>query len=309
MGLPVGVHTTEDLDPGDRRHAGHGRPSPTRSGAARAGRAGGQHSDRAPKPGSYQVTHARPAACVVTPRRANRSRTGQPRHRWGAGPDPPGNITTPSSLWGAVVLETSQPQVGKAWTDDGERTEKRTLKWRGHQEVRRVPIPPELVAILRQHLDTYGAAPDGRLFRTSTGGHVTATAYYRAWEAARRYGLTPEAVGSPLAGQPHDLHHGGVTLRLNAGVPAPEVARRAGHGVDVLLKIYAGCIDGEEEVANRRIEDALGDEMTGGYWEWIPGGATPPPQSDRSPFTPVPPTATVSAIRATVSHGTGSIGR
>jgi integrase len=163
----------------------------------------------------------------------------------------------PDSGGGLIVLEGSRAQAGKAWTDDGERTEKRTLKWRGRREVRRVPIPPELVTILRQHLDTYGAADDGRLFRTSTGGHVTPSAYDRAWDAARRYGLTPEAVPSPLAGRPYDLRHGGVTLWLNAGVPAPEVARRAGHGVDVLLKIYAGCIDGEDEVANWRIEQAL----------------------------------------------------
>jgi hypothetical protein len=46
-------------------------------------------------------------------------------------------------------------------------------------------------------------------------------------------------------------------LWLNAGVPAPEVARRAGHGVDVLLRVYAKCIDGQEESVNRRIDDAL----------------------------------------------------
>jgi hypothetical protein len=41
-------------------------------------------------------------------------------------------------------------------------------------------------------------------------------------------------------------------------VPATEVARRAGHGVAVLLKIYAHCIDGQADAANRRITDALG---------------------------------------------------
>jgi hypothetical protein len=30
-----------------------------------------------------------------------------------------------------------------------------------------------------------------------------------------------------------------------AGVPAPEVAQRAGHSVDVLLKVYAKCIEGD----------------------------------------------------------------
>ena len=40
--------------------------------------------------------------------------------------------------------------------------------------------------------------------------------------------------------------------------PATEVARRAGHGVAVLLKIYAHCIDGEADAANQRITYALG---------------------------------------------------
>jgi len=38
-----------------------------------------------------------------------------------------------------------------------------------------------------------------------------------------------------------------------------EVARRAGHGVEVLLKVYAGCIDGDGGTDNQRIEDALGE--------------------------------------------------
>jgi hypothetical protein len=48
-----------------------------------------------------------------------------------------------------------------------------------------------------------------------------------------------------------------VSLRLNAGVPAPTVARRAGHSVDVLLRVYAKCIDGDDEIANQRISGAL----------------------------------------------------
>ena len=37
------------------------------------------------------------------------------------------------------------------------------------------------------------------------------------------------------------------------GGPATEVARRAGHGVAVLLKTYAHCIDGQSDAANMRI--------------------------------------------------------
>jgi hypothetical protein len=45
-------------------------------------------------------------------------------------------------------------------------------------------------------------------------------------------------------------------------VPAAEVAHRAGHGVAVLLKVYAHCIDGQA-AANQRITDALGSQDDG----------------------------------------------
>jgi hypothetical protein len=53
------------------------------------------------------------------------------------------------------------------------------------------------------------------------------------------------------------LRHAGITLWLNAGVAATEVARRAGHGVAVMLQVYANCIDGEDRIYNERIDRAL----------------------------------------------------
>jgi hypothetical protein len=47
-----------------------------------------------------------------------------------------------------------------------------------------------------------------------------------------------------------------VSTWLNAGVAAPKIARWAGHSVDVLLRVYAKCISGQEEDAKRRIEEA-----------------------------------------------------
>ncbi|MFC0865336.1 hypothetical protein ACFHYQ_23880 [Sphaerimonospora cavernae] len=68
---------------------------------------------------------------------------------------------------------------------------------------------------------------------------------------------------SPLAGRPYDLRHAAVSLWLNAGVHAPEAtAERAGHGVDVMLRVYAKCIDGQREVANQRTMEVLADEAT-----------------------------------------------
>ncbi|GAA3419329.1 hypothetical protein [Streptosporangium vulgare] len=120
-----------------------------------------------------------------------------------------------------------------------------------------MPIPPELVAVLRGHIEEFGVHEDGWLFRSSRGGVISIGTYCEVWKAARAFALAPEQQVSPLAARPYDLRHAAVSLWLNAGVAAPDVAERAGHGVDVLLKVYAKCIDGGAEIANRRIEDAL----------------------------------------------------
>ena len=91
----------------------------------------------------------------------------------------------------------------------------------------------------------------------ASGRRVASTAYTKVWQEARTSAFTPAQVASPLARRPYDLRHAAVSLWLNAGVPAPEVAERAGHGVDVLLRVYAKCIDGQQEIANRRIHEAL----------------------------------------------------
>ena len=45
---------------------------------------------------------------------------------------------------------------------------------------------------------------------------------------------------------------------LNGGVPPAQVAEWAGHSVEVLLKVYAKCLDGQDEIARRRVQEALG---------------------------------------------------
>jgi len=60
-----------------------------------------------------------------------------------------------------------------------------------------------------------------------------------------------------LARRPHDLRHAAVSLWLNAGVPATQVAEWAGHSVNVLLRVYAKCIYGQDEAAKQRVQAAL----------------------------------------------------
>jgi integrase len=162
----------------------------------------------------------------------------------------------PAEGWGHLTLARSRPETNRRWTDTGTAHEERGLKHRAAADTRRVPIPPELVTILRAHIRRFGTATDGRVFQTRRGG-VLYSGYTDVWATARTFAMTPDQVLSPLANRPYALRHAAVSLWLNAGVPATEVAQRAGHSVDVLLRVYAGCIDGGEPASNQRIETAL----------------------------------------------------
>ncbi|MER5662423.1 tyrosine-type recombinase/integrase [Streptomyces mirabilis] len=167
------------------------------------------------------------------------------------------DLTLPDQGWGTALLHRTRPSVGKQWTDSRESHDDRGLKNRPAEDVRRVPVPPQLVAILSEHLDTFRTAADGRLFYSEGGGVVASSTYSRAWQEARTLALPPAAVASPLARRPYDLRHSALSTWLNAGVDPTEVAERAGNSVEVLLGRYAKCLDGRQEVANRRIEDLL----------------------------------------------------
>lgn len=166
----------------------------------------------------------------------------------------------PERGWGWLHLSGSTQHVGEEWSDTGEMREDRELKHRAKSATRDVPACPELVRILRRHRAEYCRTPDGRMFNGPGAGlvPVSKSTYLRAWRQARQKALTTAQQRSPLARRPYDLRHAAVSLWLNAGVPATQVAQWAGHSVHVLLKVYASCIDGQDEAARKRIEGALG---------------------------------------------------
>jgi integrase len=166
----------------------------------------------------------------------------------------------PDSGWGMLRLSGSTQYVGQDWgSDRGSVREDRELKHRPKTAIRPVPAAPPLVRALRWHIAAYGHAPDGRLFVAQGYGRgsVSKETYARIWRHARTKAFTPAQQRSPLAKVPYHLRHAAVSLWLNAGVPATQVAEWAGHSVHVLLKVYAKCIDGQDEAARRRIEAAL----------------------------------------------------
>jgi integrase len=110
---------------------------------------------------------------------------------------------------------------------------------------------------VHRHLANFGLSDDGCLFAGVRGGDLPTITDRRAWAKARQVALTPAEQASPLARRPYDLRHACLSTWLNGSVYPTRVAEWAGHSVDVLLRIYAKCIAGQDELAKRRISDAL----------------------------------------------------
>jgi site-specific recombinase XerD len=169
----------------------------------------------------------------------------------------PENLASlPDHGWGELILTNSEPRSGTWWTDSGSARQRRELKHRPHGETRPVPLHPELVALLSEHLKNYPPGPDGRIFTGPRGGIFNDRAYLKVFHEALATAFTGQEATSLLARRPYDLRHAAVSTWLNAGVPAPQVAEWAGHSVDVLLRVYAKCISGQQHEAKRRIEEA-----------------------------------------------------
>ncbi|MEV4457337.1 tyrosine-type recombinase/integrase [Microbispora sp. NPDC049633] len=164
-----------------------------------------------------------------------------------------------ADAWGELHFASAAPFAGREWTDDGSLREERPLKHRANGHARTVPCPPELTTILRAHLAEFGDGRGGRLFTGVHGGELPGITYRRVWSKARENALSATEARSPLAKRVYDLRHACVSTWLNAGVPATQVAEWAGHSVEVLLRIYAKCIVGQDELARRRISAALRD--------------------------------------------------
>ena len=135
-----------------------------------------------------------------------------------------------------------------------------------------MPIPPELVTLLREHIARFGTGQGGRLFRSENGTPIHPSTYHQVWAKTRALALTPAQRATPLMRRPYDLRHSGITWRLNSGVPPTEIAAWAGHSVEMLLRVYARCVAGLEDVWIARMEAALrprgtqaGGEPAAGY--------------------------------------------
>ena len=115
---------------------------------------------------------------------------------------------------------------------------------------RSVPIPPVLVAMLRDWIAEHGFGSHDLLFRTHNNTRPMASNWGRAWHRAL------DTIGHPRL-RVYDCRHAAATTWLRAGVPLGEVARRLGHSVDTLVSTYVGALEGDESRSNTLIETVL----------------------------------------------------
>lgn len=181
------------------------------------------------------------------------------------------NVTLPPLVWnrekeeweepvdefGEFHLERAAPHAGSRWTNDGGIRDERGLKHRAETTVRPVPIPPELVKILRVHLTTFGTDSSGRLFRGERGGPVPVRLYNAVWRKARAATFTPDVLASPLAETPYDLRHAYMSTLLTAGIEPARVADWGGTSLAVLYGFYAKALHGRQQAALQRVLESL----------------------------------------------------
>lgn len=148
------------------------------------------------------------------------------------------SLTLPGTGWGRI-------DVTEADIDFDEPGEPKTGP-------RSVPIPPVLVQMLIEWLDQLVAStPEDLIFRTRNGTRPSASNWGRAWHRAL------ESIGQrPL--RVYDCRHAAATTWLQAGISLGETAKRMGHSVDTLVATYVGALDDAQEIANQKIEAALG---------------------------------------------------
>lgn len=154
--------------------------------------------------------------------------------------------------WGEIRIREVAPDVGKRWTDSGHQRDRRQPKGRPVGEVRPVPCSPRLTKILRSHREQFGEGPDGLVFFGVRGRQLATCVYQDAWDAARAVALSEAQQRTSLAGRPYALRHACVSTWLNQSINPAQVAAWAGHSLDMLLKVYARCIDGHADADRRR---------------------------------------------------------
>ncbi|MDA8263829.1 MAG: site-specific integrase [Actinomycetota bacterium] len=180
------------------------------------------------------------------------------------------DLMLPESGWGEIAVHGGTVVSGKDYTGDGAAWSDEGQKWREEgAEPRTVPIPPRLVAALRAHLEAFPAANDRRVFTNRRGNPLTSANTGKAWRWARgelwplRYDARGELLAPhrqhPFSGAvPYTLRHTNAST-LISHMPDAEAARRLGHSLEMLRRVYASWFEDDAAEGNASMDAAFGD--------------------------------------------------
>ena len=164
------------------------------------------------------------------------------------------DLELPSNGWGLAVLRGALTSPGTRYTSTGSVVEDKELKQRAPDATRDVPLAPDLVERLQSHVERWPPV-NGRVF-TNTAGRRRPPPTTARFGCERVPSSGPVSIGSERP-TVYDLRHSAATMMLRAGVPPAEVARRLGHSVDILMRVYAGVFDDERQRSNELIDRAV----------------------------------------------------
>jgi integrase len=117
--------------------------------------------------------------------------------------------------------------------------------------VRRVILPPVIMDVLREHLDTYAQpGPDGLVF-VSDKGEPFSRHNRKWWRAAVK------AAGLPPGIRLHDLRHAGLTMAAQSGATLKELMTLAGHSSPRAALLYQHAATERAEIVAAAISERL----------------------------------------------------
>ncbi|MGV8965347.1 MAG: site-specific integrase [Cellulomonas sp.] len=155
-------------------------------------------------------------------------------------------------------VRRASTEVNKRFNATGKGRDERRLKHRKIGQMRKVPIPAPLAALLRAAVAGKGA--DDLVVSTRSGAAVSVSNIAAAYKVAReRWGaaqlVLPPERQMPV---PYSLRHAAATLWLKV-MPQAEVASRLGNSVAVLAATYMNVIPSEGEHYNQALDRLLGE--------------------------------------------------
>lgn len=164
----------------------------------------------------------------------------------------PADLDLPDMGWGLARVMKSRVTVARRYTDDGSTVSEGDTKT-GVDRV--VPLHPNLVGLIRLHLELWPPAAGGCVFTNRAGG-APHDNIHRVLEAARdSLGWTGT---HRLAGfHNYSLRHCCASVLLEAGMAPANVAERMGHSIDELTRTYWHVMNMDNERLNAQIESAF----------------------------------------------------